>query len=105
MHASMVLLCHFIEIRAVLVTLLVLLFLDGTPTWFGCLEKCTPPSLIISLLNSDARANAQEPYIRTMPHSEYPSGSSCLCEVSQSAHLKGEMLPLEARRHELCLSG
>lgn len=23
-----------------------------------------------------------QPFIRTMPHSEYPSASSCICEVS-----------------------
>lgn len=29
----------------------------------------------------------QEPFIRTMPHSEYPSASSCICEVSKSTAL------------------
>ncbi|CAN0551951.1 unnamed protein product, partial [Ectocarpus sp. 8 AP-2014] len=27
------------------------------------------------------KASEWEPFIRTMPHSEYPSGSSCLCEA------------------------
>ncbi|CAM9270140.1 unnamed protein product [Ectocarpus sp. 6 AP-2014] len=30
-------------------------------------------------------ASEWEPYIRTMPHSEYPSASSCLCEAFASA--------------------
>lgn len=29
----------------------------------------------------DLPAEEWEPYIRTMPHSEYPSGSSCLCQA------------------------
>lgn len=28
------------------------------------------------------KASEWEPFIRTMPHSEYPSGSACICEVS-----------------------
>eukprot|EP00752_Nemacystus_decipiens_P012197 g10813.t1 len=31
------------------------------------------------------KASEWEPYIRTMPHAEYPSGSSCLCEAFASA--------------------
>ncbi|CAM9150528.1 unnamed protein product [Ectocarpus sp. 8 AP-2014] len=31
------------------------------------------------------KASEWEPYIRTMPHSEYPSGSSCICEGFASA--------------------
>eukprot|EP00903_Cladosiphon_okamuranus_P005324 g5322.t1 len=31
------------------------------------------------------KASEWEPYIRTMPHSEYPSGSSCLCEEAVTA--------------------
>lgn len=28
------------------------------------------------------KAEEWQPFIRTMPHSEYPSASSCICEVS-----------------------
>ena len=28
------------------------------------------------------KASEWEPFIRTMPHSEFPSASSCLCQVS-----------------------
>eukprot|EP00752_Nemacystus_decipiens_P007406 g6624.t1 len=31
------------------------------------------------------KASEWEPYIRTMPHSEYPSASSCMCEAFASA--------------------
>lgn len=27
------------------------------------------------------KAEEWEPFIRTMPHSEYPSASACICEV------------------------
>ncbi|CAN0270974.1 unnamed protein product, partial [Scytosiphon promiscuus] len=27
------------------------------------------------------KASEWEPFIRMMPHSEYPSGSACICEV------------------------
>lgn len=30
-------------------------------------------------------ANEWQPYIRTMPHAEYPSGSSCLCKAFEEA--------------------
>ena len=44
---------------------------------------------MILLLNffSDAPTPGQEPYIRTMPHSEYPSASSCICEVRKKTNL------------------
>ena len=32
-------------------------------------------------------ANDWEPYIRTMPHAEYPSGSSCVCKAWANAHI------------------
>eukprot|EP00903_Cladosiphon_okamuranus_P012371 g11596.t1 len=58
-----------------------------------------PPSVIRKELGDDMveayagpdvgittmKASEWEPYIRTMPHSEYPSGSSCLCEAFVSA--------------------
>ncbi len=54
-----------------------------------------------SLQPRRVRSNDQEPYIRTMPHSEYPSGSSCLCEVSQPVYIKGEKaFPRQALRPE-----
>ena len=30
-------------------------------------------------------ANEWQPYIRTMPHAEFPSGSACICEASNQA--------------------
>lgn len=32
------------------------------------------------------KASEWEPFTRTMPHSEFPSASSCLCQVRRSIH-------------------
>lgn len=34
------------------------------------------------------KASEWQPFIRTMPHSEYPSGSACLCTVGSSLNMQ-----------------
>ncbi|CAN0217950.1 unnamed protein product, partial [Scytosiphon promiscuus] len=58
-------------------------------------DRPRPPSVVKHVLGDDLveayagadqgvqtmKASEWEPFIRTMPHSEYPSGSACICEV------------------------
>ena len=42
-----------------------------------------------------------EPYIRTMPHAEYPSGSSCVCEGFRRAMTVGVLWAASKPAHRM----